>query len=81
MPREMDGIDLAWQATSLHPGLRVLLISGFPDLRGAERRMTGPAHRLLNKPYRHDELARTVRQVLDDTAAHAGQTGTVTEPV
>jgi PAS domain S-box-containing protein len=65
MPGDMDGIELAHEATRLHPKLRVLLTSGFPDLRGSERRMTSPGYRLLNKPYRHDELARSVREVLD----------------
>jgi signal transduction histidine kinase/ActR/RegA family two-component response regulator len=80
MPGEMDGIDLAQQAAHLYPTLRVLVTSGFPDLRGAEQRMTSPAYQLLNKPYRYDELARAVRQALDGSAAHAGHQATVAEP-
>jgi DNA-binding NtrC family response regulator len=70
MPGEVGGIDLAVQATQLRPGLRVLLTSGFPDLRGSEPRATRPDYRLLNKPYRHDDLAHAVRQVLDDSTGH-----------
>ena len=65
MPGNTDGIDLAQQATRLHPTLQVLLTSGFPDLGRAEQRMTIHEYPLLNKPYRHDDLACAVRQVLD----------------
>jgi len=65
IPGETDGIELAQEATRLHPTLRVLLTSGFPDLRGTEHRIVSLPYRLLSKPYRHDELARAVREVLD----------------
>jgi DNA-binding NtrC family response regulator len=73
MPGDMDGIELALQATGLHPGLRVLLTSGFPDLRGSEPQGTSPDYRLLNKPYRHDDLAHAVRQVMERGTRHVGQ--------
>jgi signal transduction histidine kinase/CheY-like chemotaxis protein len=81
MPGEMDGIDLARHATQLYPTLPVLLTSGFPDLRGAEQRMTDQRYRLLNKPYRHDELARAVRQALDGSVELSRHQVAVTEPV
>jgi CheY-like chemotaxis protein len=64
MPGTMDGLDLARQAQSLRRGLKVLLTSGFPGVRGPGQRIGCP-FRLLNKPYRRAELARAVRQVLD----------------
>ncbi len=90
MPGTMDGPDLALQAVRLQPGLKILLTSGFPAVRGADPRIACcpfplhgmgracpggadpqaaccpfPPFPLLSKPYRHDELARTVREVLD----------------
>jgi PAS domain S-box-containing protein len=65
MPGTMDGLDLAYQATRLRQGLKVLLTSGFPGVRGANQRITGCPFPLLNKPYGHDELARTLREILD----------------
>jgi DNA-binding NtrC family response regulator len=65
MPGTMDGLDLAQQATRLRPGLKILLTSGFPGVRGADQRMAGCPFPLLNKPYPHDDLARAVRRVLD----------------
>jgi signal transduction histidine kinase/ActR/RegA family two-component response regulator len=65
MPGTMDGLDLAYHATRVRRGLKVLVTSGFPDVRGADQRMASCPFPLLNKPYLHDELARTVRVVLD----------------
>jgi hypothetical protein len=61
----MDGIVLANQAMALRQGLKILLTSGFPDVRSADRSTTDVPFRMLSKPYGHDELARTVREVLD----------------
>ncbi len=65
MPGQLSGFDLAQIAMSRHPTLRVLLTSGFP-----EARITGNGNkpiglRLLSKPYRRAELARTLRDILD----------------
>jgi PAS domain S-box-containing protein len=65
MPESMDGIDLASHAISLRPGLKVLLTSGFPGVRGADQRMVDCPFPMLAKPSRRDELARMVREVLD----------------
>jgi PAS domain S-box-containing protein len=63
MPGEMDGRDLARAALLLRPELRVLLTSGFPDVRFAGA--LAPGSRLLSKPYRRDELRRAVREAID----------------
>jgi PAS domain S-box-containing protein len=66
MPGTMDGLDLAHRATQLRPQLKVLLTSGFPGIRGADRRLANDCpFSLLGKPYGHDELARAVRDTLD----------------
>ncbi|HVC62442.1 MAG TPA: PAS-domain containing protein [Acetobacteraceae bacterium] len=71
MPGSMDGLDLAHRAISLHAGLKVLLTSGFPGVRGAQQRMADCPFPMLNKPSRQDELARMVREVLDSGDAPA----------
>jgi CheY-like chemotaxis protein len=65
MPGGLSGYDLARIAVSRWPAMKVLLTSGFP-----ETKLNGnggpPANmRLLTKPYRKDELARVLREILD----------------
>jgi PAS domain S-box-containing protein len=68
MPGKMDGLDLANAAVESREGLKVLLTSGFPELRGPDPRITDCRFPLLNKPYGRDELARKVREILDQDA-------------
>jgi PAS domain S-box-containing protein len=65
MPGTMDGVDLAYEAARLRPGLKVLLTSGFSGVRGGDERVEHCPYQLLNKPYGHDELARSLRETLD----------------
>ncbi len=65
MPGNMDGLDLAHHAIGLRADLKVLLTSGFPGVRGAGQRMVDCPFPMIAKPSRRDELARTVREVLD----------------
>jgi PAS domain S-box-containing protein len=65
MPGMMDGVDLAHEATRLHGGLKALLTSGSPGVGGAGQQALDCPFPLLNKPYRHDELAQAVREILD----------------
>lgn len=61
----MNGNDLAHEARRLYPHLTVLLTSGYER---PPRDSNGPVHEafeLLRKPYRREELAAAVRQVLD----------------
>lgn len=64
MPGGLSGPDLAQQAKTLRPGLKVIFTSGFPDIGNGERPQTGM---LLKKPYRSLELARTLEEVLQGT--------------
>jgi signal transduction histidine kinase/ActR/RegA family two-component response regulator len=67
MPGGKTGFELAEIAKERWPSLRVVLTSGFPDARinGNGMRL---ATRLLNKPYRKQDLARAVREALDNSA-------------
>ena len=64
LPGTTNGLALAKTVAERWSGTKVLLTSGFPDMRpdeqGAARGM-----RLLSKPYRREELARALREVLD----------------
>ena len=65
MPGVMDGLDLAYRATQMRQGLKVLLTSGFPGGRGADQRVADSPFRLLGKPYSLMELAQALRMVLE----------------
>ena len=80
MPGKMDGLALAQRATALQPGLKVLLTSGFPGVRGANRNAVDCPFPMLNKPYRYDELARRVRVVLDTGPLPTGPLPAGAEP-
>lgn len=66
MPGGMNGYELAEQVTTIYPGLRVLLTSGYSSrslYRNGQARFKA---NLLTKPYNQDEMARRVRFVLDE---------------
>jgi CheY-like chemotaxis protein len=63
MPGGLSGPDLAELARTLRPGLKILFTSGFPDAHGGERPLDAP---LLCKPYRNQELARKLHEVLQN---------------
>jgi CheY-like chemotaxis protein len=64
MPR-MSGLEVASQLTQTRPGIRILLMSGYPN-EAAMRHGVPPGASLLQKPFNAVALARAVRQVLDD---------------
>jgi signal transduction histidine kinase/CheY-like chemotaxis protein len=70
MPGEMDGFELAREATRIRPTLKVLITSGFTEsnYRVAE---TDATSMLLLKPYRTEELSRAVRQALQPEVSTA----------
>ena len=65
MPGDMDGVELAHEAMTRWTDLKVILTSGFPEglLNGNGQQLSGM--RLLSKPYRRDDLARALRDMLD----------------
>jgi signal transduction histidine kinase len=68
MPGKIDGYALAREFVGRRPGGRVLLTSGFPGTRLAELDELGVNFRLLDKPYRRQDLARVLREVLAEPA-------------
>ncbi|MCX7562045.1 response regulator [Xanthomonadaceae bacterium XH05] len=65
----MSGSQLVEQARQLRPGLRVLYTSGYTRDAIVHGGRLGPGVRLLSKPYRRADLARQVREALDDAGA------------
>jgi CheY-like chemotaxis protein len=66
MPGTMDGFELADRAKALQPGLKVLYATGFSHVpRRAGDRLHG---KLIQKPYRPEDLALEVRQALENRA-------------
>jgi signal transduction histidine kinase len=63
MPGGMNGFELINRARAIRAGLRVLVTSGYANVRrsGAER----PDVPLLLKPYRRADLAQCIRMALD----------------
>lgn len=66
MPGGMDGFALVNEAIRRRPGLHILITSGFAGL--ANDRAASP-FRILNKPYREEELATAIRDVLDTASS------------
>lgn len=62
-----SGTELADEATSLRPGLKVLFTSGFTSAAAKNRQASAGGMRILSKPYRKQELALTVKDVLQRT--------------
>ena len=65
MPGGMNGRELAAQAQSLYPALKVLYTSGYTENAVVHHGRLDPGVTLLSKPYTRMELANKVRLVLD----------------
>ncbi len=64
MPGGMSGAELASKARERRPDLKVLYTSGYTENAILHRAMLDEGVEMIGKPYRKDELARKVRQVL-----------------
>jgi len=66
MPGEMNGPALAGALQDLRPGLKVLYTSGYTENAIVHHGRLDPGVHLLPKPYRRADLARRLRQALED---------------
>jgi CheY-like chemotaxis protein len=66
---QMSGRELAEGIASIHPGIRVLYMSGYTDGVIAHHGVLDAGVAYLQKPFTADFLARKVREVLDDRAS------------
>lgn len=64
MPGPMSGSQLADFARELRPTIRILFTSGYAEKDIVHQGRLDSGIQLLSKPYRHSDLARTIRQVL-----------------
>jgi two-component system cell cycle sensor histidine kinase/response regulator CckA len=60
----MNGPQVAEKVVGLNPKIKVLFMSGYADLPPGQEDFFGKERRLLQKPYKLPELARTIREVL-----------------
>jgi signal transduction histidine kinase len=64
MPGGITGFQLARSAQERWPNLRVVFTSGFPDVKLGSDGMPSADALLLSKPYRKQDLAKALREVL-----------------
>jgi two-component system, cell cycle response regulator CpdR len=60
----LDGIALAEHAFQLQPGVRILLMSGFPDQLDRAKDLSGPHVGVISKPFTLDQVRESVRKLL-----------------
>lgn len=71
MPGVLDGYDLARFVLERRPGMKILLTSGFSGDKLRQQDGGAPQFNLLGKPFRREELARSIRAALESGAPAA----------
>ncbi|MEN3975179.1 ATP-binding protein [Emcibacter sp. SYSU 3D8] len=71
LPGGLYGDKLAEQARALRPGLKVLFMSGYPKNATDKMGQIGLDDPVLRKPFRNQELAAQLRQLLDRAEENA----------
>jgi two-component system, cell cycle response regulator CpdR len=60
----VDGIALALKATSLHPDLRIVMISGYAQERMRAHNIDALVHRIIAKPFSIVEICDAVKDAM-----------------
>lgn len=63
----MNGVEVAAQVSQRRPGIRVFYMSGYADQDLVRQGLLTPGTRFLQKPFTPQELAESVRGILDGT--------------
>ncbi len=63
----MSGPALAQQLTRLHPGLKVLFMSGYTEESTVRYGVLEHSLNFIQKPFRPDALSRRIRQIMDES--------------
>lgn len=61
----IDGIALALKATSLHPDLRIVMISGYAQERMRAHNIDALVHRIIAKPFSINEICDAVTDAMN----------------
>ncbi len=72
MPGTMKSTELAERARVLQPRIKVLFTSGYSENAIVHHGRLDDGVQLITKPYKRDQLARRLRQLLDDAALAGG---------
>ena len=67
MPDGVSGVDLAEELLAGRPGLKIVFTSGYTANEVNQEMLIRTGASFLSKPYTHAELAKTVRDCLDQT--------------
>jgi nitrogen-specific signal transduction histidine kinase/ActR/RegA family two-component response regulator len=74
MPGPIDGVELAQLASKQRSGLKIMLTSGFPDLKSGRSSADSFEHwHILKKPYRRSDLQRALQGILGEDEPHDAQ--------
>ncbi len=60
----IDGIDLAGQAVAVHPALKVLFMSGFPEELERAKAVKAARLAVLTKPFTLEQVRSAVRSLI-----------------
>jgi PAS domain S-box-containing protein len=72
MPGTMKSTELAERARAMQPGIKVLFTSGYTENAIIHHGRLDDGVQLITKPYKRDQLARRLRQLLDGAALAGG---------
>ena len=75
LPLGMSGPEIAERALGICPTLRVLFMSGYPQIDNNDGTKHDITPNLMHKPFRKEELAQRVRAVLDQYEIAVGSSG------
>lgn len=78
MPDGVSGVDLAEQLLAKRPGLKIVFTSGYTANEVNQEMLTRTGASFLSKPYTHTELAKTVRDCLDQSPDNAAGNAALT---
>jgi signal transduction histidine kinase/ActR/RegA family two-component response regulator len=68
MPEGVSGTDLAEKLLAAQPNLKILFTSGYAANEISPKVLARTRAQFLQKPYKHDDIARAVRDCLDKNA-------------
>lgn len=65
LPGGRSGVDFANELRDKRPGIKIILMSGYPNLTPEQRSVLGRDYEFVKKPFERGELSRVLRRVLD----------------